>query len=130
MRHLPFKLATQQPEYSALHLDPAFDGTFDQCMANGTSVLVWSPLAGGRLANGDDLSDDLAGVLQTLAERESVDMATIATAFALAHPTNPIVLVGSTNVERIQSAKRALQVSLDRADVYSIYQASMGEALP
>ncbi len=62
MRHLPFKLATQQPEYSALHLNPAFDGTFDQCMANRTAVLAWSPLAGGQLASSDGLDSELASV--------------------------------------------------------------------
>ena len=130
MRHLPFKLASQQPEYSALRLDPAFDGTFDQCMANNTAVLAWSPLAGGRLASGEGLPPALAEVMQNLAERESVDFATIALAFAVAHPTNPVVLVGSTSLARIKASSRALEVSLDRTDIYSIYQASMGEALP
>ena len=30
--YLPGEIISQQPQYSALHLDPLFDGTFDQCM--------------------------------------------------------------------------------------------------
>ncbi|MEJ7723915.1 MAG: aldo/keto reductase, partial [Ilumatobacteraceae bacterium] len=33
--HMPFKLVTNQPEYSAVHLDPLHDGTFDACMRHG-----------------------------------------------------------------------------------------------
>ena len=32
MSYLPGEIISQQPQYSALHLDPLFDGTFDQCM--------------------------------------------------------------------------------------------------
>lgn len=129
MAHLPFKLASQQPEYSVLQLAPLFDGTFDQCMAHNTCVLAWSPLAGGRLASTEQLNASLAEILSSLAEREQVDIATLALAFALAHPSNPVGLVGSTNIERITAAKRALNVQLHRADVYAVIQASRGESL-
>ena len=54
--HLPFPLTTNQPEYSAVHLAPLRDGTFDACMRDGVTPLVWSPLAGGRLATGDGVA--------------------------------------------------------------------------
>ena len=128
--YLPFPIVSQQPEYSALHLDPLFNGTFDQCMTHKTAVLAWSPLAGGRLAGTDGLTNELSEVLVSLAERESTDVATIAIAFTLAHPANPVALIGSTNPERIRASMEALKVSLDRNDVYQIIQASMGESLP
>ncbi|MFT7651306.1 MAG: putative oxidoreductase, partial [Candidatus Azotimanducaceae bacterium] len=43
---------------------------------------------------------------------------------------NPVGLVGSIDPERIAGAKRAIDVTLDRADVYAVIQASMGESLP
>lgn len=128
--YLPFPIASQQPEYSALALDPLFNGTFDQCMQHNTTVLVWSPLAGGRLAQAEDLPPALAACLTALAEREGVSLATLALAFTLAHPARPVPLVGSTQPERIQEAASALAVSLNREDVYAIIQASMGENLP
>ncbi len=130
LAYLPDGIASQQPEYSALHLAPLFDGTFDLCMQHGHVVLAWSPLAGGRLAGQADLPAPLLDVLASLAEREGVDQATVALAFVLAHPAKPVALVGSIDPDRISAASRALTVQLDRADVYRIVEATLGEALP
>jgi predicted oxidoreductase len=128
--NLPFELVATQPEYSALALNPLFDGSFDQAMQLELNVLAWSPLAGGKLTSPDNVSDKLAEVMSMLAKRESVDFATLALAFVLAHPAKPIPILGTTNPARIREAKNALGVTLDRTDVYAIIQASMGESLP
>lgn len=128
--HLPFPIATNQPEYSALHLDPLRDGTFDECMRVRTTALAWSPLAGGRLATGDGVRPELLAVLDELAHREEVDRSAIAIAFVLAHPAAPIAIVGSQSLERITNSVAALGVTLTRTDVYAIIQASEGAALP
>lgn len=128
--HLPFPLASNQPEYSALHLDPLRDGTFDECMRAGTTVLAWSPLAGGRLASGDGVRPELLEVLDRIAAREQVDRATLAVAFVLAHPARPVAILGSQNGERLAASTAALDVHLERQDVYDIIQASEGVPLP
>jgi len=130
MAYLPGEIISQQLQYSALHLDPLFDGTFDQCMQHQQTLLVWSPLAGGRLGDPNTMPDGLVSVLQTLAEREGVDLPTIGLAFVLAHPARPVALLGSLNLERLTLAQQALRVQLDRADVYQVIQAAMGESLP
>lgn len=130
MEYLPGEIISQQPQYSALHLDPLFDGTFDQCMQHQQTPLIWSPLAGGRLGDSSAMPQALVTVLQNLAEREGVDIPTIGLAFVLAHPARPVALLGSLNLERLTQAQQALTVQLDRTDVYQIIQASMGEALP
>ncbi len=128
--HLPFPIATNQPEYSALHLDPLRDGTFDACMRAGTVPMAWSPLGGGRLATGDDVRPELLGAIDALAERERVDRAAVAIAFVLAHPSAPIAIIGSQTPERIAASTAALGVELSRDDVYTIIQASEGVPLP
>ena len=128
--HLPFPLTSNQPEYSAVHLAPLRDGTFDACMRDGVTPLVWSPLAGGRLATGEGVTPDLLAALDGIAEREDVDRATVALAFALAHPSRPVAIIGTQRPERIADAVRALDVTLDRSDVYRIIQASEGRPLP
>ncbi len=131
--HLPFPIASTQPEYSVLHLDPLRDGTFDRCMRDGVIPMAWSPLGGGRLftaaADGGP-SDELAEILDGLAERENVDRAAIAVAFVLAHPSQAIAIIGTQNLDRIAATKAALNVTLDRGDVYAIVQASEGVPLP
>lgn len=130
--HLPFPIVSTQPQFSALHLDPLRDGTLDAAMEFGTAVLAWSPLAGGALATGDParVRPELVAVLDRLAAREGVDRATIAVAFVLAHPSNPVALLGSQDLDRIAAAPAALGVTLHRADVYDIIQASEGVPLP
>ncbi len=128
--HLPFPLVTNQPEYSAAHLDPLRDGTFDACMRLGVVPLVWSPLGGGSLATGDGVRPELLAVLDGLAERKGTDRATVALAFALAHPARPVAIVGTQRPERVTASLAALDVQLDRADVYAVIQASEGQPLP
>jgi predicted oxidoreductase len=128
--HLPVRVVSTQPEFSAAHLDPMRDGTFDDSMRTGTAVLAWSPLAGGRLATGDGIRPELLEVLDRLAEREAVDRTAVALAFVLAHPAAPVAIVGTQRPERIAAASAALGVQLSRADVYAIVQASDGAPLP
>ncbi len=128
--HLAAPLVTTQPQFSAVHLGPLWDGTFDGAMAHGIVPLVWSPLAGGRLATGDGLRPELVATLDRLAAREGVDRATMALAFVLAHPARPVAIVGSQRAGRLTSATSALGVALDRNDCYDIIEASQGEPLP
>ena len=128
--HLPFPLATSQPEYSAAHLAPLRDGTFDLCMRDGVLPLAWSPLGGGRLAEGAGTGPELLAVLDRLAEREGTDRATAAVAFVLAHPSRPVALLGTQRPERLIQLSAATGVHLDRSDVYDVIEASEGARLP
>jgi predicted oxidoreductase len=128
--HLPFPIASDQPEFSAVALTPMRDGTLDRCMETGRVPLAWSPLAGGRLATGDGIDAALLEVLDTIARRESVERWQVALAFVLAHPSAPVAIIGTQRTERIAAATRALEISLDRNDAYAIVQASEGRPLP
>ncbi|MDE0493333.1 MAG: aldo/keto reductase [Acidimicrobiaceae bacterium] len=128
--HLPFALATTQPEYSAAHLAPLRDGTLDLCMRDGVVPLAWSPLGGGRLADGSGARPDLLAVLDRLAAREGVDRAVVAVAFVLAHPAKPVALLGTQRPERLARLALATGLQLDRSDVYDVIEASEGARLP
>lgn len=121
-------LVTTQPEMSLLHLDPIDDGTLDDAMATATTPLAWSPLAGGRLANGE-APDALRTTLDDLAGREGVSATTIALAWVIAHPSRPIPIVGTQQVDRIDEASRADGVTLSRSDWYALVAAA-GRDLP
>lgn len=128
--HLPFAIASDQPQFSITHLDPVRDGTFDRCMREGVTPLAWSPLAGGSLATGEGLAPEVLSILDELAERESVTRAAIAVAFVLAHPSRPVALLGTQNPARLTELSAAMSVTLTRDDVYRIIPAVEGVPLP
>jgi 6-dehydroglucose reductase len=130
---LPFPLATLQPEFSALAIEPVFDGILDYAMSRQMTPLAWSPLGGGRLAvesAADERINRVSATLDELARRERVSRVAVALAFVMRHPSGPIPIIGTQNLSRIAAANDALRVSLSRADWYSIVVASKGEPLP
>lgn len=130
MAHLRHPLVSVQPQYSVTHLDPQRDGTLDQCMEVGLVPLAWSPLGGGGVVTGSGVRTELIATLDRIAAREGADRAAVALAFVLAHPSRPVAIVGSQNPDRLRSAVAALDVGLDRRDVYDIIEGSEGEPLP
>jgi predicted oxidoreductase len=132
--HLRIPLATTQPRFSAVHLDPIDDGTLDLCMGAGITPLAWSPLGGGSLVGpapeGDVRGAAVARVLDRLAEREGVTPTAVALAWLLHHPAGVVPIVGTQRVERIRDAARATTVRLDRRDWYDVLVAARGEPLP
>ena len=128
--HLPFALATDQPQFAMTHLDPMRDGTLDRCMRESVTPLAWSPLAGGSLATGDGVDPALLAIIDELAERESVSRAAIAIAFVLAHPSRPVALLGTQNPSRLAELAAAAHVTLTRDDVYRIIPVVEGVPLP
>lgn len=126
-------LATTQPEWSALCLDPLTDGTFDLCAEFGITALAWSPLAGGRLTvpePDEDRTARVVVVLDELAAEHGVDRAAIALAWTAAHPAGVVPIIGTQRVERIESLAVASEVHLDRSQWYRVLSASLGARLP
>ncbi|WP_454887545.1 aldo/keto reductase [Sphingomonas oryzagri] len=125
--YLPFPLASTQPEFSALHSAPLWDGTLDQAMEREMAVLAWSPLGGGRI--GQD-GGDVTELLETKAVEFGVSRAAAAFAWVMTHPAHPIPIVGSQSPERIRAATDAFKVQWSRSEWYQLLQASMGRKLP
>jgi predicted oxidoreductase len=129
-RHLPFPIATHQPEFSAWELSPLRDGV---------TPLAWSPLAGGRLGlsieaaraepNGERLAA-LVARLDKIAAREGAPRSAVALAWLLAHPSGVIPIVGTQQPARLAEAMRAFDVRLSRKDWYDVVIASQGARMP
>jgi predicted oxidoreductase len=130
--HLETALVSTQPEFSPLALDPITDGTFDLAMETGLVPLVWSPLAGGRLAS--DPVDDRAGAVAEVCDRLAADWgvsrSAIVLAWAMQHPAGVVPIVGTQQIERIRECARATEVDLTADHWYEILVAGRGEAMP
>jgi predicted oxidoreductase len=128
---LTVPLATTQPEFSPLALDPIRTGLLDQAMMLDLAVLAWSPLAGGRLAEPwDARSQEVAALLDRKAKEAGVSRSAATLSWIMAHPARPIPIVGTQRPERIAEIGQALTPRWTRAEWYAVLQASMGENLP
>jgi predicted oxidoreductase len=128
---LTVPLATQQPQFSPLFLEPAQDGVLDQAMVMDLTVLAWSPLGGGRLGHPNDERDRaVAALLDMKASEAGVNRAAAAYSWVMAHPAHPIPIAGTQNVNRIATIPQAFQVKWSRQEWYRVFETSFGKKLP
>ncbi len=129
--HLDSPLASIQPEFSALQLDPIGDGTLDMAMKHNLAVLAWSPLGGGRLMAPSSAHEKaVVDALQQVADAHEVGLSAAAMSWIMAHPAKPIAIIGSQQVDRIREAADVFKIKWTRSDWYNVYVASRGEPLP
>jgi predicted oxidoreductase len=128
---LTIPLASIQPEFSPLCIDPIESGLLDQSMAMETVVLAWSPLGQGRIANPTNKREqDVADALDQVANAQSVSRTAAAYSWIMAHPAGAIPIIGSQQAARIHEAADAFQVQWTREDWYKILVAARQEPLP
>lgn len=125
-------LATNQVEFHLLHMDPIYDGVFDQCQKQRVKPMAWSPLAGGRLM---DPANEAGQRLRKAAEGLSAkyggaSLDQLAYAWILAHPSAPLPVIGTNKIERLESAAQAAAIKLEREDWYALWTAAKGCGIP
>ena len=120
-------LATNQVEFSPLHLAPMFDETFDGLQDLGVAPMIWSPLGGGRLFSGGDAAGErLRGVIQQVADEVQRPFASVVFAWIMQLPCKPVPLTGSGRIAAIEEAVQATQFTLSRPQWFEILRAARG----
>jgi predicted oxidoreductase len=128
---LSVPLASQQPEFSPLFLEPLTNGLIDQAMEMDLAVLAWSPLGGGRIGTpGSPREQAVADALEVVATRFGVSRAAATYSWIMAHPARIIPIVGTQNTARIAELADAFKVSWSRQAWYDVLVAARGERLP
>lgn len=128
---LTIPLASHQPEFSPLHIEPIENGLFDLTMERDIAVLAWSPLGGGRLGDPqDERSRRVAAALDVVAQEAGVSRAAAAYAWVMAHPAKAIPIVGTQNAARIAEIADVYKVRWSRQSWYDVLVAARGEKLP
>ncbi len=125
--HRRVPLATNQVEFSPLHVSPLFDETFDGLQDQGIAPMIWSPLGGGRLFTGTDAKvENLRAVIQAVADKLALPFASVVFAWIMRLPSKPIPLTGSGRIDAIRDAVRGTSVPLSRPDWFAILRAARG----
>lgn len=129
--HLALPIVSTQPEFSPLAIAPLSDGTLDQALAKNMTVLAWSPLGGGRIADPKDArAKAVAEALDKTAEAFGVSRAAAAYSWVMAHPARPIPIVGTQTLSRISEIPDVYKPRWTRSEWYEVLTASRGESLP
>lgn len=124
-------LVTNQIELSALHRDPLYDGTLDQCQRLSVVPMIWSALAGGRLFSEQSArAERLRATLTAIGAEHDVSATTIAYAWILRHPSTPLVITGSQRIAAMREAVGATRIGLTRQQWFEILRASSGNDVP
>lgn len=128
---LKIPLVTNQIEFSVMQLNPLYDGTLYQSQQLRISPMIWSPLAGGRLfSENSEQAIRLRDELNRLTNIYNASTEQIALAWIFAHPSNPVVVVGSGKSERITEYSKSVEIKLSREDWFRILAASEGHEVP
>jgi predicted oxidoreductase len=126
--HVP---ATNQVEVSLLRMDAITDGTLDQCQAGEVHPMAWSPLAGGRLATGEQPEAvRTREALRRLGAHYGATAEQMALAWVAALPSRPQVVIGTNQVERIREAAGSARLTLERQHWYELWAAAQGRPVP
>jgi predicted oxidoreductase len=125
-------LVTNQVEFSLLHMDPIFDGTFDQLQTERVQPMAWSPLAGGSLFDGNNAATQrLAKEAALIAPKYGdASLEQLAYAWVMAHPSRPVPVIGTNRIDRIESAAKAVAITLEREDWFGLWVAAKGHGIP
>jgi predicted oxidoreductase len=127
------ELVTNQVEASLLHLDPFYDGTFNQCQQYSVKPMAWSPLGGGRLftdAHLERAQKIRAQAADMMEKYDVIRLDQVYLAWLLKHPADILPVLGTSKKERVKSAVEALSVYMEDEDWFRLLKASTGEELP
>ncbi len=115
-----------QVEISVTNMNAFDDGTLDQCQNMGIEAQSWSPMGNGLFTESTDKNKRILKTAETLASKYATGTNEILLAFLYLHPANIAPVIGTTKIERIEAAKKAMDIELTREDFYQLWQASAG----
>lgn len=124
-------LVCNQIEFSPYQLSALESGILEYSQTQDIGIMAWSCLGGGELLSGEtEKSLRLIATLNDISKEvgaDSIDQ--VIYAWVLAHPAKVLPLLGSSKIERYQSAIKAGKLSLNHEQWYTIWQASVGHGV-
>ncbi len=118
------RLITNQIEMNTFTTEHIDNDNIFYLKGEEVNPMIWSPLAGGRLfTEGNEVN----AVLTELADKYNTTIGNIAIAFLNNQGLNPIIILGSMKIERYREALDAMDIKIERIDMYRIMKALTGK---
>lgn len=127
---LDMPLLVNQVELSPIELKHFKDGTLEHAQQHAITPMAWSPFGGGDLFKLEGINPTLHQALAALADAHQASFDQIALAWLLRHPSGIVPVLGSGQIERVQSAHKALSIQLTDDEWFAIWVASQGHPVP
>lgn len=126
-----FPLSEHQIEISLLRTEAFTDGRLDQCAILTLDATAWSPLGGSDFFAQPDQPKNqrVRKLAETLGQAYGATYDQIMLAFLKRHPLGIRPVIGTTKIERVRSAKAAMDIELSREHWYQLWKASTGEEI-
>ncbi|MED4229083.1 aldo/keto reductase [Neobacillus cucumis] len=109
-KYADVKFVTHQFMLHPLGIENYKNGTMTHCLKEGIHPMFWSPLAGGRIFNPTNaLEENMKNVLEGIRQElhlEEIDE--VIYKWLLMHSSDPIIVLGTGNRERIKRAIHSL----------------------
>lgn len=118
-----------QVEFSATHIDPMLDGSFDYMQVHDIKPLAWSPI-GSVFKEENAQTERLKMLLAELVAKYEATADVILMAWIMKHPAGIIPVSGSTNPDRLKAQTKATQFTLELEDWFAIWTESIGNKVP
>ena len=98
------------------------------CADAGAAVMAWSPLAGGRLMDPSNEAGQrvrkACAAMSAKYGNATVDQ--LAYAWIMAHPSQPMPIIGTNKLDRVTACVKAADIQLEREDWYALWVAAKG----
>lgn len=117
-----------QIEISIIELSAFTNGVLDNCLQHNIQPMAWAPLGGGLLSDEEHPRfRNIHATVKELAEKYETGLNEILITFLLKHPAKIIPVLGTTKVERLVQAQKAVDIQLDTQDWFKIWVAATGK---
>ena len=116
-----------QVEISVTNLNAFDNGVLDQCQLENIEAQSWSPMGNGLFTEHTEQHTRILAEATSLSKVYDCSVNQILLAFLYTHPSQIAPVIGTTKFERIQEAKKAMEIELTREDFYKLWTASTGK---
>ncbi len=128
-KSFPF-LMTNQVEFSVNHLNPMYDGVFDQMMIKKLRPMAWSVMGNYFSLPETEQNIRIKSILKLLSEKYGAEENQLLISFILKHPAQIIPIIGTSKCDTIRSLKKSPEIPLSREDWFGILEAIEGKRVP
>lgn len=123
------KVEFNQIQFSATHLEPMLDGSLDFMQIHKITPMSWNPL-GTVFREKNKQTERLNVLLSTLETKYNVSSDVLLLAWIMQHPSGVLPVIGTTSVDRIKNATKAISLKLELEDWFAIWTESCGNKIP